>query len=86
VRIGLVCPDLYGHLNPLTSLGHELAQRGHDVTVFAGSIAQELSARQGLGHVPLGEQDNLSAQSIDAWQRLGQLSGVRSMWQSGRAL
>lgn len=86
MRIGLVCPDLYGHLNPLTSLGHELAQRGHDVTVFAGAIAQELSARQGLGHVPLGEQDNLSAKSIEAWQRLGQLSGVRSMWQSGRAL
>ncbi len=85
MRIGLICPDLYGHLNPLTSLGHELAQRGHVVTVFAGAIANELAARQGLEHVALGDTDNLSARSIEAWQRLGQLSGVRSMWQSGRA-
>lgn len=86
MRIGLVCPDLYGHMNPMTTLGAELARRGHAVTVFGGAIARSLSARLGLVYVSLGEAESLALKSLESWRRLGDFSGLRSMWQSGRAL
>lgn len=33
--LGLIYPELSGHLNPMTTLGHELRRRGHRVTVVA---------------------------------------------------
>ncbi|MGB8853341.1 MAG: glycosyltransferase [Pirellulales bacterium] len=36
MHIGLNCPELSGHLNPMTTLGRELVRRGHRVTVRHG--------------------------------------------------
>ncbi len=32
-HIGLLCPTASGHLNPMMTLGYELKQRGHRVTL-----------------------------------------------------
>src|SRR5947207_2456615 len=32
-HLGLICPELTGHLNPATTLGRELQRRGQRVTV-----------------------------------------------------
>ncbi|MGA7901700.1 MAG: nucleotide disphospho-sugar-binding domain-containing protein [Terrimicrobiaceae bacterium] len=34
-HLGLICPELSGHLNPMTTLGRELQRRGHRVTLIA---------------------------------------------------
>ena len=34
-HLGMLCPELSGHLNPMTTLGRELQRRGHRVTVVA---------------------------------------------------
>ena len=39
-HIGLLCPTASGHLNPMTTLGHELNQRGHRVTLVGTLDAQ----------------------------------------------
>ncbi len=33
-HFGILCPPAVGHLHPMVSLGHEIQQRGHRVTVF----------------------------------------------------
>lgn len=34
-HFGIICPAAMGHLNPMTTLGYELKQRGHPITVLA---------------------------------------------------
>ena len=39
-RLGLVCPPVSGHLNPALTLGRELVDRGHEVTLFCFADAE----------------------------------------------
>ena len=40
-HIGLICPELSGHLYQMTTLGRELKRRGHRVTVVAAGCPAE---------------------------------------------
>jgi UDP:flavonoid glycosyltransferase YjiC (YdhE family) len=57
MHIGLTCPELSGHLNPMTTLGRELARRGHRVTVVARPDAEAKAVAAGLGFAPLGAEE-----------------------------
>jgi zeaxanthin glucosyltransferase len=46
--IGTICPNIPGHLNPLTALCSELQRRGHRVIFYQGPPAARKSARAGL--------------------------------------
>jgi len=54
MHIGLNCPELAGHLNPMTTLGRELMRRGHRVTVVARPDGQAKAAAAGLGFAAVG--------------------------------
>ena len=54
MHIGLNCPELAGHLNPMTTLGHELVRRGHRVTLVARPDGQAKAAAAGLGFAAIG--------------------------------
>jgi UDP:flavonoid glycosyltransferase YjiC (YdhE family) len=54
MHIGLTCPELSGHLNPLTTLGRELVRRGHRVTVVARPDGEAKAVAAGLGFAPIG--------------------------------
>jgi UDP:flavonoid glycosyltransferase YjiC (YdhE family) len=54
MHIGLTCPELSGHLNPLTTLGRELVRRGHRVTVVARPDGEAKAAAAGLGFAAIG--------------------------------
>jgi zeaxanthin glucosyltransferase len=54
MHIGLACPELSGHLNPMTTLGRELVRRGHRVTVVARPDGEAKAAAAGLGFAALG--------------------------------
>ncbi|MCG8405834.1 MAG: glycosyltransferase [Phycisphaerales bacterium] len=86
LRIGLVCPELHGHLNPLTSLGCELRRRGHQVGLFGGVLACKLAWRHQLDFTPLGEKDELAAKLERCWADLGAMKGFSSMRQTGKGL
>ena len=54
MHIGLTCPELSGHLNPMTTLGRELVRRGHRVTVVARPDGEAKAVAAGLGFAPIG--------------------------------
>lgn len=54
MHVGLACPELSGHLNPMTTLGRELVRRGHRVTVVARPDGEGKAVAAGLGFAAIG--------------------------------
>jgi zeaxanthin glucosyltransferase len=85
MRIALYCPDMTGHLNPMTTLGRELARRGHGVVLFGLPPARAFAVRAGLDYVGIGESEYLT--SIAPGRiRLAELTGLTAMNFTGRLL
>ena len=79
-HFGILCPATTGHLNPMTTLGWELQQRGHQVTLFGLLDARAATHSAGLGFGAIGESDyplGAMAQIFDRQGRLSGLEGVR---------
>jgi hypothetical protein len=51
MKIGLICPTVPGHLNPMTALSRQLQARGHEVVFRCASSAA------GLSCIPADEND-----------------------------
>ena len=56
-HFGLICPELSGHLNPMTTLGRELKRRGHRVTLIGRPDAQRKTETAGLEFAVVGEKE-----------------------------
>jgi MGT family glycosyltransferase len=56
-HIALVCPELSGHLNPMTTLGAELRRRGHAVTLIGKEDGRTKAETAGLGFCPIGREE-----------------------------
>jgi len=78
-HLGLICPELSGHLNPMTTLGRELKRRGYRVTLIARPDAQVKTASAGLGFAVVGERDFPSGSMAQTTAQLGQLGGLRAL-------
>jgi MGT family glycosyltransferase len=85
MHVALYCPDMTGHLNPMTTLGRELARRGHAVTVFGLPPAERYAARAGLGYAGIGA-DVFEKEIASARGRLAELTGLAAMKLTGRLL
>ena len=57
MHIGLACPELSGHLNPMTTLGRELLRRGHRVTLVARPDGEAKAIAAGLGFAAIGANE-----------------------------
>jgi MGT family glycosyltransferase len=57
MHIGLTCPELSGHLNPMTTLGRELLRRGHRVTVISRPDGEAKALAAGLGFAAIGKAE-----------------------------
>lgn len=75
-HFGLLCPTASGHLNPMTTLGYELKQRGHQVTLVGTLDAQPKVLAAGLEFYAIGEADFPAGSTADAFAEMGQLSGL----------
>ncbi len=75
-HIGLLCPTASGHLNPMTTLGHELNQRGHRVTLVGTLDAKPKVLAAGLEFRPIGEAVFPAGSTAESFAELGQLSGL----------
>jgi len=84
--IGVLSPAAWGHLNPMCSLGRELARRGHRV-VFANMLDVEPAVlAAGLEFRPIGWKDH-PAGSMDQFNtELGRLRGARAVLYSIRTM
>ena len=56
-RIGICVPAVPGHLNPATTLGRELARRGHEVKVFCLAECRERIEAAGLEFEEIGAKE-----------------------------
>jgi zeaxanthin glucosyltransferase len=80
-HFGIICPALTGHLNPMTTLGHELQRRGHRVTLFGILDARSKTLAAGLEFWAIGEAEFPAGASAAANTKLGELSGLAAFKQ-----
>lgn len=78
MHIGITCPELMGHLNPMISLGSELTRRGHRVSVLASGHCTELLRQGGLEHIVLPTTDEEGWDARPDWQLVGEKAGIRA--------
>ncbi len=84
MKIGLHCPEVPGHLNPMTTLGCELQRRGHEVTFLGCQMAESIVQRSGLPFFPLGPDDPLNERLEKTFRELGKTSGIQGMLTTGK--
>jgi zeaxanthin glucosyltransferase len=78
-HFGIICPVATGHLNPMTTLGHELQQRGHRVTLFGIPDARSKTLAAGLEFWAIGEKEFPAGSSAVSFAELGKLSGLAAL-------
>ena len=78
-HLGLICPELSGHLNPMTTLGRELQRRGHHVTVVARADGRAKSQQAGLDFVVIGEREFPEGAMGETTAQLGRLNGLNAV-------
>ena len=66
MKLGFICPNLPGHLNPMTTLARHLQARGHDVVFLFSKEAN------GLPFVPGPEKDYISENRSEVSKMQGQ--------------
>lgn len=78
-RLGFLCFPGTGHLNPLTSLGRRLRQRGHQVTIFQIADVEPLIRAAGLNFIQIGQREfpRGTLRTLDA--KLSRLRGPAAM-------
>ena len=74
-HIGLICPEISGHLNPMTTLGRELLRRGYRVSLIGILDGQAKAEGAGLEFVPIGATDNPRGSRAKFIEELGGLHG-----------
>ena len=78
-HIGILCPTLSGHLNPMMALGAELKQRGHRVSVVGLLDGRSKVVAAGLEFLTIGEAEFPLGSTSGALDTLGQLSGMAAL-------
>ncbi len=85
-HLGLSCPELSGHLNPMTTLGRELKRRGHRVTLIGRPDARAKTESAGLEFAVVGEKAFPLGSLARTAAELGRLSGLRAIRFTGELL
>ena len=67
MKLGFICPDLPGHLNPMSALARQLRARNHKVVFLYSS-----GAPAGLPFVPAPEQDHINENRPEVSKMEGQ--------------
>lgn len=78
-HFGILCPPAIGHLNPMTTLGHELRERGHRVTLFGVPDTQPKAIEAGLEFYMLGESEFPLGSVKQSLEDLGRLNGFSAL-------
>ncbi|MEO1339667.1 MAG: glycosyltransferase, partial [Cyanobacteria bacterium J06635_13] len=78
-HFGIICPSSTGHLNPMATLGYELKQRGHRVTVIGIEDSRPKAIAAGLEFAPIGQTDFPPGATEYLFTQLGQLSGLKAI-------
>ncbi|WP_171473253.1 glycosyltransferase [Frigoriglobus tundricola] len=86
MHLALVCPSMHGHLNPMTTLGRELARRGHRVSLVGSPDARAKADACGFDLLPVGVPEHESGRSAAGLARLAELKGIAALKLTGQLL
>lgn len=78
-HFGILCPPATGHLNPIITLGYELQNRGHQVTLFGVIDVQSKAVAAGLNFKAIGESEYPVGAVAQVLTRLGDLNGLAAL-------
>lgn len=78
-HIGILSPAASGHLNPMTTLGHELKQRGHQVTLIGLLDAQANAQDAGIRFKPIASESMPLGSIKNILSHLGALKGLSAL-------
>lgn len=78
-HFGIFCFPSPGHLYPFTTLGHELKQRGHRVTLIGRLDEKDTTTTAGLEFYPIAEQEFPLGSTRNSLAQLGKLSGLKAL-------
>lgn len=79
MKFGILCPPGTGHLNPMSALGYELHQRGHQVTLFGLPDVESYTIAAKLDFYPIGVAKFPLGSGKRAQNRLGKLDGILAL-------
>ncbi|MBA4189606.1 MAG: glycosyl transferase family 1 [Planctomycetaceae bacterium] len=86
MHIALVCPEMHGHLNPMATLGRELARRGHRISLIGSPQAKPKAEACGFQLLPVAVREHESGESDAGLDRLAKLKGLGALWLTGQLL
>lgn len=78
-NIGIICPPISGHLNPMLSLGKELQKRGHRLTLFQVEDVAPKVIDEGIEFYPIGQSDYPNGSLKEYFETLSQLRGLNEL-------
>src|SRR6516164_3569069 len=86
MHLALVCPELHGHLNPMATLGRELARRGHQVSLLGTPQAKAKADACGFGFLPVGVVEHESGKTRAELDKLARMKGLSALRFTGQLL
>ncbi|WP_013322345.1 glycosyltransferase [Gloeothece verrucosa] len=78
-HFGLICPAAPSHLNTITTLGYELKQRGHRVTLLGVEYAKQKALAMGLEFQETGKTDFPEGSTQKIISKLSNLHGIKAL-------
>lgn len=84
--LGLISPEMTGHLNPSLTLGRELARREHRVTVISTPGARAKVQAAGLDFRVIGVSEDEAGETEKGLAKLATLKGPAALFLTGRML
>lgn len=86
MHLALICPDMTGHLNPMTTLGRALIRDGHRVTLLGMPGSRAKVESSGLEFLEIGVQEHASGEMESDRALLGRMQGFAAVRLTGRML
>jgi len=79
MHIALVCPELHGHMNPMATLGRELARRGHRISVVGSPRAKPKVDACGFELLQIGMREHESGEADEGLADLAKMKGLKAL-------
>ncbi|QEG38114.1 glycosyltransferase [Roseimaritima ulvae] len=86
MHLALVCPDMTGHLNPMTTLGRALSRQGHRVTLMGLPSSRAVAEARGLEFLEIGCPEFAAGELEADRALLGRLRGYSAVRLTGQML
>ncbi|MEM1308593.1 MAG: glycosyltransferase [Cyanobacteria bacterium P01_H01_bin.153] len=78
-HVGILCPTLTGHLNPMIAIGRELQRRSHRVTIIGFLDGEAKVHAASLEFLAIGTADFPQGSTRHFLTALGELSGIAAL-------